>query len=664
MGSKGGGQTQTTKSEPWSVTQPYLRDIYGQARALAGTPQQYYPGQTYVGALPSEESAYAQRSAYNSAMFGAPGYPVGNWPSFTPAQVTPYSGGPSSTAPLPGTGGSTPGWMGGLVNPIMNAIDGARVTAATQGGAPASIAPPGSTPVTTAKTTNPYLPTSDSYGSLYGGGSAAPYNPAGSPFGNVMGALGQSVTGNDMLGRMSGSLSPYSTQALMGAFSQGSPTVGRYGFDTTIDPYALTPTFGQAGGLDARGTLAGMMSGQADWGGANTVAGAANSPLSGQPNWAGALGSAGLANAGLGQFGTAGNLNATGAIQQALSGQGDYGGLQNAIDAANAPILRQFNEEILPGLNQRATFLNNETGGIKTLNRVLPELGQRMSQNAATLTEGERQRALAAQQQAAALVSQGGLQQGAQASSQLFGAGQSALDRAAQQASQMASQNYGAFGNAWQQAMADRSNAANLVSTGGLSAYGLGLQGAGMQSDLQRALAQQNLQTDTANAGLWNQYRSDLLGLGNLAGGLAGNQSTAAARWGSLFPSLAQAGQAPSADALAYGNYQRGIMENALGSDVNRFNFYQQEPYDRLGFYNQILSGTSGLGGTTTARDGTAGGFSGLGALGGGLGTYGLAAGAGMTGTAATAAAPAIAASPWLWPLVLGGAALGGGLFG
>lgn len=86
------------------------------------------------------------------------------------------------------------------------------------------------------------------------------------------------------------------------------------------------------------------------------------------------------------------------AMGRMLSGTPDYSGLQQSIDAANAPIMRQFEQDILPQLNQRATFLGNPTGGIKSLNRTLPELGERMSENAMLATEGERQRALQAQQ--------------------------------------------------------------------------------------------------------------------------------------------------------------------------------------------------------------------------------------------------------------------------
>lgn len=104
------------------------------------------------------------------------------------------------------------------------------------------------------------------------------------------------------------------------------------------------------------------------------------------------------------QGGNAGQLagqqqgQANQALGTMLSGKPDYSGLQTSIDAANAPIMRQFEQDILPSLNQRASFLNNPTGATKDLNRVLPELGERMNNNAMLATEGERQRALQAQQ--------------------------------------------------------------------------------------------------------------------------------------------------------------------------------------------------------------------------------------------------------------------------
>lgn len=111
----------------------------------------------------------------------------------------------------------------------------------------------------------------------------------------------------------------------------------------------------------------------------------------------------------------ASGFDTSGAFNRALSGTPDYAGLQGSINAANAPILRQFNEEILPGLNQRAAFLGNPTGGIKSVNRILPQLGAQMQENALRATEGERQRALAEQTNAAQFLTNAGQQNRSQA---------------------------------------------------------------------------------------------------------------------------------------------------------------------------------------------------------------------------------------------------------
>lgn len=111
----------------------------------------------------------------------------------------------------------------------------------------------------------------------------------------------------------------------------------------------------------------------------------------------------------------ASGLDTSGAFNRALSGQPDYAGLQGSINAANAPILRQFNEQILPELNQRAAFLGNPTGGIKSVNRILPQLGAQMQENALRATEGERQRALSEQTGAAQFLTQAGQQNRSQA---------------------------------------------------------------------------------------------------------------------------------------------------------------------------------------------------------------------------------------------------------
>lgn len=211
--------------------------------------------------------------------------------------------------------------------------------------------------------------------------------------------------------------------------------------------------------------------------------------------------------AGFGGGAPGGNLDTTAALTRGLSGTPDYSGLQASIDAANAPILRQFEQDVLPGLNQRATFLGNPTGGIKSLNRVLPEIGERMSQNAATITEAERQRALGTQQQTA----------------QYLG---------------------------------------------------------GMQSD----------------------YRNQLLGLGNLGAGVAGQQSGQALQAASMFPSLAQTGQMPGQLSSAFADWGAGFQNQALQDQMSRWNFYQNLPAQTAQQYSGLLTGAGGLGGSSTSN--------------------------------------------------------------
>lgn len=185
---------------------------------------------------------------------------------------------------------------------------------------------------------------------------------------------------------------------------------------------------------------------------ANQVYGGQAAPQFGQAT--GALSSA--LQGGVGAPVVSGNSPAAQtALGQMLSGAPDYSGLQSSIDAANAPIMRQFEQDILPGLNQRASFMNNPTGSIKTLNRVLPELGERMSQNAALAYEGERQRALSAQQTGLGMYGQ--MAQGA-TQAQLAGAG---LFPTIAQAGQGQAQAQGAYGD-WQQRNAETALQADI----------------------------------------------------------------------------------------------------------------------------------------------------------------------------------------------------------
>jgi hypothetical protein len=69
-GGSGGTQTQTTRSEPWSGQEPYLREIFGRAEALSDRPVSYYSGATY--AAPSWETQRALGLQRDRALAGSP----------------------------------------------------------------------------------------------------------------------------------------------------------------------------------------------------------------------------------------------------------------------------------------------------------------------------------------------------------------------------------------------------------------------------------------------------------------------------------------------------------------------------------------------------------------------------------------------------------------
>ena len=109
-------------------------------------------------------------------------------------------------------------------------------------------------------------------------------------------------------------------------------------------------------------------------------------------------------------FGTTGNLDATGAIRQALSGMPDYSAVNGALDAANTQQWNQFYNQVIPQLNQRASFLGNPSGAIKDLNSAITQIGQNQNLNAQQAYLGQYNLAKQQQQAASSLVANGGLQ--------------------------------------------------------------------------------------------------------------------------------------------------------------------------------------------------------------------------------------------------------------
>lgn len=411
------------------------------------------------------------------------------------------------------------------------------------------------------------------YNSQVFGGQPAPQ------YGGMVNTVQNAMAGNNTLGAMANQTAPQATNTLSGAFS----------------PYDIGGRFdalqGPSGSIRDPNAQAGQI---------------------GQYGFGTTLDASGRAP----QFGVAGNLDATSAYQRMLSGQPDYAGAQGAIDAANAPILRQLNEQIIPELNTRATFTNNQTGGIKGLNSAIPEVTRRMSENAQNIMNQERVRALDQQERAAGQVAQGGFQ---------------------------------GYGLGLQTAQGERGLEQSLANLG-LSAdqaraqYGMADNQMGLQTDLARYgmsqdASQFGLQREQAREAAMGGYRGDVLGYGNLAGNLASQSAGDQARGAAMFPSVYDLGRAQGNDQMAYANYDRAIQEDALQGDMDRFNYMRDQPFDQLGWYANMINGVASPYGaqTTTSPAGSRA----AGAIGGA-----------MAGYQATAGLP--------WWAQLGGAALGG----
>jgi hypothetical protein len=283
-------------------------------------------------------------------------------------------------------------------------------------------------------------------------------------FSEATGALSDNLTGRTGLGQFTGGITPLASQSLQQGFSMG-PNFDPSKFTPSVnyDPNAFTSTLAGSGPTAA-------------------------------------------------------------AYSRALSGTPDYAGLQGSIDAANAPILRQFNEEFLPQLSQRAAFLGNPTGGIKALNKVLPQLGQQLGENALRATEGERQRALAEQLQTAQFLTGAGLQ-GAQTGAGL-----------------------------------------------GLQGYGLGLQGASQNAGVQDAFRGQALGLGQLAGGFQGQLANNQLqGISQF-----GDLSSLGASPGQLSAQFADFGrgfqQQALDDQIARFNYYQNLPNQSLGGLVGLIN--------------------------------------------------------------------------------------------
>jgi hypothetical protein len=116
-------------------------------------------------------------------------------------------------------------------------------------------------------------------------------------------------------------------------------------------------------------------------------------------------------------------------------------------------------------------------------------------------------------------------------------------------------------------------------------------------------------------------------------------------------PQTMQASMMPSQAVGQVGQFYRGQDEMALQSDMDRYNYNEQLPYQNLSNYMNVLQGAPW--GSSTTGQGPKGNPI-TGALGGAM------MGAAIPGMLGPAGMGLMAANPAAWPFMLGGAALGG----
>lgn len=164
------------------------------------------------------------------------------------------------------------------------------------------------------------------------------------------------------------------------------------------------------------------------------------------------------------------------------------------------------------------------------------------------------------------------------------------------------------------------------------------------QEDYGRTLA------DMASTMYGQDYARERGLMGQAQGQLAGLESSDTAQRlqaAGMAPALNAAQQDQLRAALAAGSARDDMEQARLIEEAQRFQFGQQEPYQRLGQASQLLGGSSGYSSTTqpTTRN-PAAGF--LGGAASGAGILGGLSAAGMT-----------AANPYALPIIAGAGLLG-----
>jgi len=212
------------------------------------------------------------------------------------------------------------------------------------------------------------------------------------------------------------------------------------------------------------------------------MAGANNALLQGGPA-AGAMGALGGTMAGnIAQMfggptvapyaGIPAGVDPTNAMAAMLSGQGNYGVVQDAVRAGAQPMLDTLFEDVMPQLRSRGISAANPTGEIKDLNRIVPRVMRDITNMGTQATLGEYNRAMGSRDAAA-----------------------SQMSNLAQQAQQ--------FGSNLQQNALDNYRQ-QVLGLGGLGTDLLGQQSADMRAGL--AMMPQTIQTGMMPEQYMQQY--------------------------------------------------------------------------------------------------------------------------------------------------------------
>jgi hypothetical protein len=153
---------------------------------------------------------------------------------------------------------------------------------------------------------------------------------------------------------------------------------------------------------------------------------------------------------------------------------------------------------------------------------------------------------------------------------------------------------------------------------------------------------------DIYSRGLAGQMNIDLDRKMNAANSLQdiyGQGANRALAYTGLAPQLDEMRFADANRLIGVGAAQRGELQTELQSNIDRWNANQMRPWDMLNLYNQTVSGIAPYGGSQTSSVPRGSPIAGI--LGGASMGAGLAGQLGMGG------------SPWMWPMMLGGGAMG-----